>query len=484
MSRRIFKDVEEALAREVRRITFHDERTVEETVLEENFDPFTGEIVSLPIEPSFYDSSADVGHIQYPHFFIRLLKTREDRYTSRVVPPYGKWCKTPLTTAPGAYELIVTGIDGTIASPGATITTTVFQINKIQPGYLIRLIDGNNIGTYIVATVVPSASGPHTITVSNTLAKDLSSALFDSINRVLVFENPIDLNTIAIGDTFEDASASTFSIDSIDIESNSIELGGVATPDINTGGKFIRIGNVFKFTDPSLVRFRVMDPDSPIQATGVNGTQDATSKVVSVDPGIPIDSYYLIRIDSKDRDSHVEVINRVWEEFNPPRSALPVVVRSALSADQKLIEDIASGGSTTIKVTDNSKFNLNDPIYIIDNISPTKNKEGLLLEPFSSKVVSKSGTDTLVLEDTVPDSFTVSNNAEIVSNAIFRTYMFNFVDHITRDIEGAQYWVHEFQFWVQIWVDKLGTPTETDTVQDISTPIEDLDGKIIFEDPS
>ena len=74
MSITVFKDIEEAILREVRRITFHDTRTADKIVLEDTFDPFTGEIVQVPIEPSLYDSSADTGHIQYPHFFVKLQK--------------------------------------------------------------------------------------------------------------------------------------------------------------------------------------------------------------------------------------------------------------------------------------------------------------------------------------------------------------------------------------------------------------------------
>ena len=73
MSVTVFKDIEEAILREVRRITFHDSRTVDRTVLEDTYDPFTGELVQTPIEPSLYDSSADASHIQYPHFFQDVL---------------------------------------------------------------------------------------------------------------------------------------------------------------------------------------------------------------------------------------------------------------------------------------------------------------------------------------------------------------------------------------------------------------------------
>src|SRR5712672_2028089 len=106
MSRRIFRDIEEALSREVRRITFHNYRTLDEIVLQDTFDPFTGEVVSSPIQPNFYDSSADTNAIQYPHFFVKLLKSREDRFTGRVIPEYGRWISTPIATSPKAFQIV------------------------------------------------------------------------------------------------------------------------------------------------------------------------------------------------------------------------------------------------------------------------------------------------------------------------------------------------------------------------------------------
>src|SRR3990167_5267290 len=137
MSRRIFSDVEEAISREVRRITFHNYRTIDKVVLQDTFDPFTGELVANPVEANFYDSSADTNLIQYPHFFVRLLRTREDIYTKRVIPQYGRWISTQVSTSPKAYEIIVSGSDGIITTPGNEITTSLFQIRKVQAGYLI-----------------------------------------------------------------------------------------------------------------------------------------------------------------------------------------------------------------------------------------------------------------------------------------------------------------------------------------------------------
>jgi len=60
--------------------------------------------------------------------------------------------------------------------------------------------------------------------------------------------------------------------------------------------------------------------------------------------------------------------------------------------------------------------------------------------------------------------------------------MFHHVDHVTKDVEGSQYWVHEFTFWVQFWIDRLETVKETTAITDIATDIEDIDTGIILSD--
>lgn len=479
MSRRIFLDVEEALSREVRRITFHDNRTQDKTVLQDTFDPFTGEVIQAPVEADFYDSSADANHIQYPHFFIRLMKTREDRFTGRVVPQYGKWITSPVATSPRAFAIIL-GSFGLIPAIGNNLTTTAFQINKIQPGYLLRLLNGNNKGTYKVSSVIVSPIGDHEIVVSNTIVENLPESLFVPVGRKVLFQAAVDLNTVKVGDVYTDATSTSFNITAVDAGAGTITIDGTGTPSLLAEATITRIGNVFTSTDLSLVQFVVMDPEQPIQtATGC----DATGQSQGFSPAIPIDAYYMIRIDSKTRENHIDTLNRVWEEFNPPRTALAVIKRTALSAEQALTVDIPTGGSNIVTVKDNSKFSVGDPIFIFDDLIPTQGDSGESFErPFQSKVVEKISNNQLKLSNTVPDTFKYANCAKIVSHAEFQLLMFHFVDHVTKDVEGSQYWVHEFTFWVQIWVDRLEEAADVGVITEISTPIEDLEGNEIIED--
>jgi hypothetical protein len=471
MTVRIFRDVEEALSREVRRITFHDDRTVDHVVLRDTFDPFTGEVVALPIEPDFYDSSADTKNIQYPHFFLKLLKSKEDRTTGRVIPQYGKTQVSPITTSSQAFEIVIFSSDGVIAAPGNTLTTGIFQIKKIQVGHILRIRNGNNIGSYKVATVVPSAMGNHTVTVSADLVEDLPELTFNVADRIITFLGSGDLNTVKVGDNFIDDALASWPITAVDPIARTLTIGGVGSPNTDEGGKVTRPGNVFQMADGGLVSFTVMDPTKPVlgQGVGLGSDCEIFESMALTDPQVPLDLYYLVRIDSKERDTHIDVANRMWEEFNPPRTALATIVRSKLSAEQLLTVDVVSGGSNTIQVADNTNYNINDKVFVFDDFVPTKAVDGKgFQQVFESTVVSKIGTTQLVLSDIVPDSFIVENHTKVVSNASYRTFMFHFVDHVTKDVEGAQYWSHEFTFWIQVWVDRQGEPSQYDgTVQDI-----------------
>ncbi len=477
MSRRIFQDIEEALSREVRRITFHNARTLDKSVLQDTYDPFTGEVVQSPIEANFYDSSADANHIQYPSFFVRLMKTKEDRTTGRVVPEYGKWILAPVANSPGAYEIVVSSSDALITAPGNDLTTTIFQIRKIVPGLLIRLLNGNNKGTYIVDSVTVSNTGDHTVTVSNVLVQNLPTSLFDTGTRIVQFQAGVDLSTVVIGDIYTDASLNTFNITTVNTSAGSITIDGVLSPSLSVNSTISRSGNVFLNTDLTSVSYLVMDPSKPVQTSTTCGTVDGKTEMAGYSPQIPIDAYYLIRIDSKERQDHIDVLNRMWEEFNPPRTALPVIKRSSLSAEQELTVDIATGGSNIVTVKDNTNFQAGDPVVIFDDLTPTKRVDGEGFQrPFASSVVGKMSTNQLQLADTVPDTYKIANTARIVSNSEFALLMFHFVDHVTKDVEGSQYWVHEFTFWVQLFVDRLETPKDLGPVTSIDSSVEDDDG--------
>ena len=224
MSVTIFSDIEEALSREVRRLTYHDKVTQTKTALQDAFDPFTGEIVQIPLEPQFYDSSADTQSIDYPNIYVKLLRTREDRFSGKVVPQYGKQILVPIASAPKAYEIIANGADGQI-SAGDNLITSLLKIHAVEPGYLLRVLNGTNQGTYTIASTTPDSGGSHVITVEKDLLTSLPAIYFDPNTRDVIFQEDTDLNTIKPGDVFTDVFTIGFNIISVDPVNNRIEIG-------------------------------------------------------------------------------------------------------------------------------------------------------------------------------------------------------------------------------------------------------------------
>lgn len=481
-SRQIFKDVEEALAREIRRISYHDERIIDRVVLRETYDPLTGEVVEDRIEPEFYDSSADAGVVQYPHVFIRLMKTREDRTSGRVVPQYGHWLESVVSTSPKAFEIVLSNSSALIPVVGNDVTVTAFQIRKVQVGMLLRLMEGNNKGTYIISNVTVSNTGDHTITVDNLLVQDMPVLTFNSTTRVIKFTGSIDLNTVKIGDNFLDSGSNSFPITAVDSARGQLTLGGTTAPLSSQGGQVTRAGDVFTSTDLAAVRFLVLDPTKPVKVATICGDVDGASETVGVSPPVPIDAFYMVRIDSKTRENHIDILNRVWEEFNPPRTALPVVIRSALSADQLLMADIPTGGSSTISVKDNSKYNVGESVLVFNDLLPVGTLDANGSRPFEAKILDILPNNQILLDKVVPDNFVMRNTSRVVSNAQFALLMFHLEDHLTKDIEGSQYWVHEFSFWVQLFIDRNEqyNNLENGVIEDgvVSTTVTGIEGTI------
>lgn len=592
MSERIFFDVEEAISREVRRITFDDKRTTSETVLKDMFDVFTGELIHVPIEAQFYDSSADTNLIQYPHFFVRLLKTREDRFTGRLVPEYGKNVYYTVPTSPAAYYIVLSDNDGSIISAGNSFTTSVFSARKIKVGYFLRILNGNNAGTYTITAFSTTDDGITTITVSNTLVANLPSLYYEAATSSITFTAPVDLTTVKVGDHFVDSLSNIFTITAIapfDTGAMYVTISGSGNPSLLAGGNLVRVGNVFTTIDSSPLVYIIMDPTKPVSIDyGSSGTLPTYGNIAGISPEIPLDLYYLVRIDNKERLEHIQVLNRMWEEFNPPRTALPIIERSYNSFDQLLTQSIPPDGSNIVWVADTTGYNLGDPIFIINDFHPTKTVQGDAFErPFEANIIDiipsnptptvlfsnliitdisgnvitlgevdfgntlAIGNDTIgystnnytpvdlstvtpgtilvynpqgqgpsstsitttitavdnlnssitvefvgtlqtynlinitnpsngqiILNEVVPNIYTIQNNSKLISNAQFRLFMFHFVDHVTKDIEGAQYWVNEFTFWVQVWVNRLEEPQVDTTVDRISLSVDTIDGEV------
>lgn len=466
MSVRILKDVEEALLRQFRAILHSDQRTLTYEVLQSSFDPFTGEkVTGSPLEGRFFDSQADARNIEYPHIFIKIIRSNEDRTSGRIVPPYGKEVNTPVPSATRAF-VVVTALYDSVRTSGNTVTTSSLKIKNINNTQLLRILSGPNAGTYRIQSVALNGNGPHTITLDSKLLVNLPTANFKLATKTLTFLSPVDLNTVAAGDIFTDSASTPFIITAKDVENNALILQTTGpSPSVASGSFISRPGNVLPTTDVSMESALVLDPTRPIVGLGMlNSTDGNTDQTKTTDWAIPLDLYFGITIDTKNRDDHVAVFQRVWEEFNPPRRGLEILVRNPQSAESLLVKNLTADSSNQIDIADTSP-------YIVGQIVRIFNK---LTIGFETQITGiNSDTNTLMLADPVPNTFTVENGATILSNADLVIWEWDSVSHRDNSNDGSAYWSWVYEYLVQVWVDKKDGESIVGTIKQIQVSIED-----------
>ena len=468
MSVRILKDVEEALLREFRNILYSDLRTQTFEVLQSSFDPFTGEkVVGSPLEGRFYDSSADARNIEYPHIYIKILRSSEDLTSGRLVSPYGKSVNVPIATAGRAFKVIFSGGD-LIRTAGDTITTSSIKIKFMKPNQLISILDGPNVGTYIIKQISLNGNGPHVIQLDPKLVTGCPVSSFKLATKTLTFLSPVDLNTVAAGDIFTDSTANTFTIAAIDIPNNALIINTTgASPSVASGSFISRPGNILPVADPDTFRsFMVLDPTMPIVGRGMLNPTDAnTDQTKKSDWAIPLDLHFGIIIDTKAKDDHDAVWNRVWEEFNPPRRGLQLLVRNSQSAESLLASDLSVPSSNQLQIKDTSPFIVGQFIRIFNKLTLG----------FETQILGiNSDTNTLMLADPVPNTFTIANGTSVISNADVVIWEWDFLSHRDNSTDGSQYWSHAYEYRVQVWVDKKQGEEIVGVIKSINVSVEDL----------
>lgn len=469
---RILEDIEEALAREVRKITFFSQRTREPEsgyVLKEVFDVFTGEYVKKPVEPSFYADTATANNQVNPYFFIRLLSLNEDLDSGRALPTVGNQITIPISSAPtyavrfGGENLITTNL-----TAASTVTLSDRKIRDIQAGDLIRILTGNNIGTYYIDSVTLNGNGPHTITLSNDIVQDLPNFQYAKVNGIIIFDSNIDLSAVKPGDIFTDSAMNTATITAVN-QPNSIVVAPNSTLVVGPNAKINRSGAVLTGLDENNPQcFTIMDPS--VVVGGVSRNYRKTN------PLIPYTFLYYIKITSKERDDHIAVANRMMQLFNPPRGALAIITRYDTSYQDSLLQN-ANIGDKTIYLRDASKLSVGEKVRIFDNL--TRGEE-TTIESINY------GSNSITLKNALTKAYLVDNCASIVSNTDICVLQRDFMNHATEDRESEQLWIHRFSFRVQGWIEAQLDPLSEDidgaTYEDvgdvnfIKVCLEDIEG--------
>jgi len=468
---RILNDIEEALAREVRRIIFFEtrDRTPQDIAFREMFDPFTGELVKKPIEPKFYDDTADATISTSPRFSIRLLKLYEDLETGRLLPPYGNEIVSALP-GHGAYKVVLAGEAVTTNGGGGSIIEfTDRRILDVTTSHFVRILEGANTGTYHISSIALNEDGPHTITLSNDLITGLPQFDYNKDAGIVTFRDFVDLQTVKSGDSLVDISLNSFVITAVNAFNSTLAIAPGSAVVNGTGAKIVRSGDVLQNDDAGEAQcFLILDPSQPILGKGTR--YEVSSQL------IPYTFLYFIKISSRERDDHISVANRMMQVFNPPRGSLFVVVRMDNSFESELLKD-SSEGDKIIYVKDASKFYVNDRIRLFDNLDVG---EDAVVDSVNQL------SNSITLRSPISKMYTADNCARLLSNHCIAILERDFRNHVTEDKEDSQFWIHRFTYRIEGWVDSRIPPYTTEQVSEyqgdvnfIGASLEDFEGNVL-----
>jgi len=471
---RILEDIEEAIAREVRKITFFSQRTREPEsgyILKEVFDVFTGEYVKKSVEPSFYADTAHASQQSSPFFFIRLLSLNEDLDSGRALPTVGNQITIPLVSAPtynvrfGGSDLITTN-----DSPLSVVTLSNRHVRDVVVGDLLRIHTGTNQGTYVIGSILLQGNGPHAFTLSNDIVQDLPNFEYAKQNGVITFNSPVDLTAVRPGDIFIDAANNEAPILAVN-NPTGIVVAPNTTLVVGQNSVIHRDSEVLVGVDDNQPQcYTIMDSQSVV--SGVSRNYRKTN------PLIPYTFLYYVKITSNERDDHIAVANRMMQAFNPPRGALAIITRHNTSYQDALLRD-AKIGDKLIYLKDASKLSVGERVRTFDNL--TRGEENSI-ESINYQ------SNTVVLKNPLTKEYKADNCAAIVSNTDICILQRDFMNHATEDRESEQLWVHRFSFKVQGWIeaklDPLSEDPDGDTYQDtgdvnfIKVCLEDMEGNV------
>jgi len=469
---RILNDIEEALAREVRRIIFFEtrDRTPQDVAFREMFDPFTGELVKKPIEPKFFDDTADATISTSPRFSVRLLKLYEDLETNRLLPPYGNELVEVLPS-PAAYEVVLGGPDAITTNGGgdSTVEITHREILSVTNTHILRLITGSNQGTYRIASITLNGNGPHTITLSNDLLVALPDFDYNKDAGIVTFREFTDLQAVRAGDTIVDAALTSFVITAVNAFNSTLSVAPGSTIASGVGAKINRAGNVLQNDDLGEEQcYLILDPSQPIIG---RGTRYQVSSQL-----IPYTFLYFIKISSRERDEHISIANRMMQVFNPPRGSLFTVIRTETSFESELLKDV-NVGDKVIYVKDATKFYVNDRVRLFDDLE--------LGEDLVIKSVNLTSNAVTVVTP-VSKQYTADHCARLVSNFCIAILERDFKNHVTEDREESQFWIHRFTYRIEGWVDSRIPPYTTEQISEdqgdvnfVGIVLEDFEGNIL-----
>ena len=468
-SRQTIKDIEEALKREVRRLTTHYPQTQTNTGTQTTYDVFTGEVEPVSLKAHFYDESSNPNNIQYPRVDVRFEEVAEDRESGRMISLWEaresdyKQLAWPNQDKPPVYYRLTSGNDGTTSGDSFIIPATKTKL--VGAGDILAVLSGNNKGRYRVINV---DYVNNVINLDPTLVSNIENISYNPKTRKLYLLDPTDLSAVKAGDVFEDANSTRFKILNVRRDKRELYLGGSDEPSTVSGSSILREGDVLTNVDLSAVKYVIMDPDRPLIY------QPCSSPVTEAwdfeNYATPFNYYWTIEIKNKERQAHISIADRFTETvINRTRRALDILLRTPESAESKITEGPELGNANVVTVEDASEMCVNDSVYVVNYYGISENNQIIDID---------YDTNQVMLRYPLPTDYNCHNEAILVTAAklkLWGMYLVNGNGIMGQDALNS-FFRQEYRFRIEGWKEDEESQSTTPGITEVIVDPKTFDG--------
>jgi hypothetical protein len=443
-SRQTIKDMEEALKRDIRRLTTHYTQTKTNTGTQTTYDVFTGETLPVTLKAHFYDESSSPSNIQYPRVDVRFEEIAEDRESGRMISlwearnsDYNQlvWVNQD---KPPVYFRITSGNEAMTSGDNFIISSAKTKL--VSSGNTLSILTGNNKGRFRVLSVDYIGN---VITLDPTLVSNIETVSYNPQTRKLYLLDPTDLSAVKAGDVFEDANSTRFPILNVRHDKRELYLGGAAEPVLVAGASILREGDVLSNIDVSAVRYVVMDTNRPLIYQPCDS--QVTEGWITENYATPFNYFWTVEIKNKERQSHTSIADRFTETVvNRTRRALDILLRTPDSAESNVIDGPSLGSANVLTVKDASKMCVNDSVYLVNETGISKNNQIVDID---------YATNQVMLRFSIPLEFNYQNEAILVTQAdlkLWGMYLINGNGIMGQDSLN-NFFRQEYRFRIEGW---------------------------------
>lgn len=459
-SRQTIKDMEEALKRDIRRLTTHYPQTKTNTGTQTTYNVFTGDTEPVTIKAHFYDESSNPNNIQYPRVDIRFEEIEEDRESGRMISlwearntDYNQltWVNQ---SKPPVYFRLTSGSEGITSGDSFLISSSKTKL--VGTGNIVAILTGNNKGRYRVLSIDYINN---VITLDPTLISGIEMMSYNPQTRKLYLLNPTDLSAVKAGDVFEDANSTRFTILNVRPDRRELYLGGAADPVLVAGASILREGDVLANIDVSAVKYVIMDANRPVMYQPCDS--QVTEGWITENYATPFNYHWTVEIKNKERQSHISIADRFTETvINRTRRALDILLRTPDSAESKVIKGPELGSSNVVTVEDASQMCVNDSVYLVNDTGISENNQIVDID---------YSTNQVMLRFNIPSEYNCRRDAILVTEAVLKLwgmYLINGNGIMGQDSLNS-FFRQEYRFRIEGWKEDEASETTSSGIVEV-----------------